>query len=195
MRIDRSKVAALAGVTALLVGGGTALAGNDGDGDRTARCEARLAKMAELRGVSVEQLQANIEARLLARIEAALAAGSISPEQAAKLRERVADATFCRRVARPAVRHAVRHLLAVAADYLGLTRAELRAQLPGTSLAALAEKQGKTVEGLEAALLAPAKERLAKAVAAGVVTQARAAARLDRLERLVERLVQKTFPA
>jgi hypothetical protein len=195
MRIDRSTVAALAGVGALLVGGGAALAGNDGKGDRSARCEARLAKIAERRGVSVEQLKAIIEARLLARVEAALAAGTITSEQATKLRQRIADATFCPRAARPAARHAVRHLLAAGADYLGLARAELRNQLRATSLSALAEKQGKSAAGLEAAMLAPAKERLAKAVAAGTLSQARADARLSRLERLVERLVSRTFPA
>ena len=193
MRVNRAAVAAVAGVAALVIGGGSALAGGS-DGDKGGRCEAQLAKIAERRGVSVDQLQADLKARLLARVDAALTAGRISGDQAARLRERIADATLCARTKRH-VHHAIRGLFAAAAEYLGLSRSELREQLPGTSLAALAVKQGKTVEGLKAALLAPAKSRLAKAVADGVITQPRADALLARLGTLVDRLVAKTFPA
>ena len=93
------------------------------------------------------------------------------------------------------MRLAVRGMLRTAADYLGLTKAELRAQLPGTSLAVLAQQQGKSVEGLKAAMLAPAKEKLAKAVESGRITQAQASRLLERLERLADRLVSRTFPA
>ena len=85
-------------------------------------------------------------------------------------------------------------MLSAASDFLRLDRAELRAQLPGSSLAALAEKQGKTVSALEAAMVAPAKARLAKAVANGRITQARADAALKRLETAAERLATKVFP-
>jgi hypothetical protein len=93
------------------------------------------------------------------------------------------------------VRHGIRGLLGSAADYLDLTRAELRAQLPGTSLATLTQNQGKTVAGLKAAMLAPAKARLARAAESGRITQARASKRLAKFENLVDRLVAKTFPA
>ena len=42
-------------------------------------------------------------------------------------------------------RIAARSMLRAAADFLGLNREQLRAQLPGTSLPGLAEKQGKSV--------------------------------------------------
>jgi len=193
MRTNRTVVGAIAGATALLVGGGTALADQGGD-NRGAGCDARLARIAEARGLTVAQLEAQIEARLLARVDAALAAGRISSEQAAKLRLRVEAGSACRGT-RHAVRQGIRGVLAAAADYLGLTRAELRAHLPGTSLGALTEKQGKRVAGLKAAMLAPAKQRLARAVGAGRITQAQADERLARLESLVDRLVAKTFPA
>jgi hypothetical protein len=48
---------------------------------------------------------------------------------------------------------------------------------------------GKSVDGLVAAIVAPAKERLAKAVAAKKLTQQRADALLDRLTDRVERAV------
>ena len=193
MRINRYAVAAVAGAVAVLFGGGAALAGQAGGGDRSARCQDRLAKIAERQGISVAELEAQIKARLLARVDAAESAGRITSERAAALRQRIAGGSLCPG-RRHVVRHGVRGMLAAAADFLGLTKTELREQLPGTSLAALAEKQGKSVDALEAAMLAPAKERLAKAVESGRITQAKADEALERLEQLVDKLVSKTFP-
>ena len=196
MTVNRYSLTALAGAAALLVGGGSALAGKSG-GDEGAgsRCQERLARIAERRGVTVEQLQADIQARLLARVDAALAAGRITSDRAAKLRERIASLSLCSVKIRHAVRRGVGQALTAAAAYLDLSKSELRDRLHGTSLAALAVKQGKTVDGLEAAMLAPAKERLAQAVSAGSMSQMQADRRLARLELLVARLVSRTFPA
>jgi hypothetical protein len=194
MRTNRAAVAAIAGSGALLVGGGSALAHRGGADERADRCKERFQRTAEARGLTVAQLGARIEARLLAQNEAAFAAGRISSEQAARLRLSIQSGSPCSS-ARHAVRHGIRRMLGSAADYLDLTRAELRAQLPGSSLAALAQKQGKTVAGLKAAMLAPAKASLARAVAGGGITQAQASERLARLENLVDRLVANTFPA
>lgn len=192
MRPNRHAVGALAASAMLLVGGGTALAAS-GDGDRGARCEERLAQAAETRGVSVEQLKADIEARLFARIDAAEKAGRISKERAAKLRERVGAAELCGARKHVKARFAARGMMKSAADFLGLDRDELRQQLPGNSLAALAEKQGKSAAALEAAMVAPGKARLAKAVTDGKITQARADAALEGLEKLADRLASKVF--
>jgi hypothetical protein len=193
MKINRYAAGVLAGAGALLIGGGVAVAG-PGDGDRSARCDERLAKIAEERGVSVEQLEANIEARLLARIDAAEKAGRISSERAAKLRDRVSEGSLCRAAHHRKARIAAHSMIGAAAKFLELDRAELREQLPGNSLAGLAEKQGKKVADLKNAMLAPAKERLAKAVANGRITQAQADELLDKLEMLVDKLAVKTFP-
>jgi len=193
MRLNRHAVGAFAASAMLLVGGGAALAAA-GDGDRGARCEERLANAAERRGVSAEQLQADIKARMLARIEAAEKDGRISSERAAKLRERVADANLCGARKHVQARFAVRGMLKAAADFLDLDRAQLKAQLPGNSLAGLAEKQGKSAADLKAAMVAPAKARLAKAVADGTITQARADMAAERLDKLAERLATKEFP-
>lgn len=200
MRPNRGAVAAVVGSAAILVGGGTAAlagdGGNQGSQDRQARCQARLAKIAEHRGVTVAQLEAQIKARLAARVDAALAAGKISADRAAALKERIASFEFCSGAGRhPLVRHGVRGMLKAAADFLGLSGPELRAQLPGTSLAALAQSQGKSTSDLEAAMLAPAKDRLAKAVASGHITQARADQALARLTTLADKLASRTFPA
>ena len=191
-RLDRRAVGALVGAMALLAGGGAALAASGAD--HSARCDQRLERIAERRGVSVDQLRADVGARLLARIDAAEASGLLSSERASALRQRVSDGSLC------AARHvrariAVRGMLKAAAGFLGLDRQELREQLPGDSLASLAAKQGKSKADLEAAMLAPASARLAKAVANGTVSEARAGAILARLERIVERLATKEFPA
>lgn len=194
MKFDRYAAGALAATVTLAVGGGAALASSS-DGNRTTRCEARVARIAERHGITVDQLEAKLEARLLVRIDAAEKAGRISPERAANLRERVSEGSLCGAAAQARVAFAARGMLRAAAGFLGLDRVELRAQLPGTSLAALAEKQGKSVAALEAAMVAPAKARLATAVANGRLKQARADALLDRLEQAADRLAQHVFPA
>jgi hypothetical protein len=192
MKINRYAAAGLVGAGALLIGGGVAVAG-PGDGDRGARCEDRLAKVAKERGVSVEQLQADIKAKLLARIDAAEKAGRLSSERAANLRERVSDGNLCQGARHAKMRIAARGMMRAAAEFLGLDRDEFRAQLPGSSLADLAKKQGKSVDALTAAMVAPGKERLAKAVASGRISQARADEISEKLELRAAKLAAKTF--
>jgi len=194
MRPNRHTVGALAATAAVLVGAGAALAASPGTADRSSRCEARVARIAERRGVTVEQLTTDVKARLLARIDAAEKAGRISSERAAKLRERVTEGSLCGARHHAHARVALHGMLRAAAGFLGLDREELREQLPGTSLAALAEKQGKSVSALETAMVAPAKQRLAQAVSDGKLTQARADAVLERLEDAADRLAKHVFP-
>ena len=167
----RTVLGAVAASALLFVGGGAAVAAS-GDRAAGARCEARL----------------------LARIDAAEKAGRISTELAVRLRQRVSEGRVCARLHQRVARVAAHSMLRAAADFLGLDREDLREQLPGRSLAELAQKQGKSVAALEAAMLAPAKERLARAVANGHISQARADEVLDRLEKLADRLATKEFP-
>jgi len=194
MRVNRIAAAALTGAAVVLVGGGTALAGQAGHEKAGTRCEERVAKFAGNRGVSVAELEAGIKAKLTARVDSALAAGRITSERAARLKERIAEGSLCQGV-HVRAKLAVRSLLRSAAEFLGLTKAELRIELPGTSLGALALEQGKSIESLKAALLAPAKARLAKGVDAGRITRARADRRLERIEGRIDRLVARTFSA
>ena len=194
MKLNRTLAVAVAGATTVLIGAGAALAGPDGSEQRGARCEALVAKIAEQRGVSVAELEARIKERLTARVEAALQAGRISADRAARLEKRITEGHLCTG-AHVRARLADRGLLAAAATFLGMDKAELRAALPGTSLAALAEKQGKSVAALEAAMLDRVEAKLAKAVEARRLTATRAARLLGRLSKHVDRLVSKTFPA
>ncbi len=193
MRTNRYAAAAATGAVALLIGGGAAFAGQSAE-DRGARCEARIAKIAEKHGMTVEQVEAKVKERLTARVDAALDAGRITAERAAILKERITEGSLCQGAHGLKAKHRKHRLLAAAAEFLGLDRAELRAALPGTSLSALAQKQGKSVADLRAAMLAPAKAKLTKAVESKRVTQERADQLLDRIEVRVDGLIARTFP-
>ncbi|MDQ3122685.1 MAG: hypothetical protein M3Q59_09140 [Actinomycetota bacterium] len=193
MRTNRYVAAAATGAVALLLGGGAAFAGQSAE-DKGARCEARLAKIAEKQGLTVAEVAARVTERLTARVDAALQAGRITPERAAMLKERIAEGSLCKGHALRA-RLGRHRLLAAAAEFLGLDRAELRAALPGTSLSALAEKQGKSVADLKTAMVEPVKAKLAKAVEGNRISQERADRLLERIENRVDRIVVKTFPA
>jgi hypothetical protein len=66
--------------------------------------------------------------------------------------------------------------LQAAATYLGVSQAALAKDLrSGQTLAAVAKAKGKSVSGLEAALLAPAEKHLAATVSGGHMTRAQAA--------------------
>lgn len=194
MRTNRYVAAAATGAVALLIGGGAAFAGQSAD-DKNARCEARLARVAEKHSVTVAQVEARVKERLTAKVDAALEAGRITPERAAMLKERIAEGSLCQGAHAFRAKHRRHRLLAAGAEFLGLDRAELRAALPGTSLSALAEKQGKSVVALKAAMLAPVRAKLAKAVGTNRISQDRADMLLDRLEDRVDRLVARTFSA
>jgi hypothetical protein len=76
------------------------------------------------------------------------------------------------------------------ASYLGITQAQLRSALvSGKSLAQIAQAHGKTTDGLVAAIVAAAKTRLDKAVAAGHLTSTQEQAILGKLDNVVKVLV------
>jgi lambda repressor-like predicted transcriptional regulator len=73
---------------------------------------------------------------------------------------------------------------------LDLTRAEIRDRLKaGSSLAAIAEAQGVSVEDLKATLIADVTAHLAQKVAAGEHTQAEADAKLAKFTANIDRLI------
>jgi hypothetical protein len=81
------------------------------------------------------------------------------------------------------------------ADYLGLTQSALRTQLQaGKSLADVASAQGKTVAGLQAAIVAAATTKLDAAVSAGTITAAQESSRLADLKSHLDDIVNRTGP-
>ena len=192
MRRHIALAAALVAVAALAFGAGSAAAADTPSlGDAVA---ARL-------GIKGDQLRAAFKAERNARIDAAVAAGRLTPEQGAKLKERVANAKGLGIVARRAFAQRHKALVArivnanrlgAAAKYLGMTPKEVRtARQSGQSLAQIATSKGKSVDGLVAAIVAPAKARSAKAVSNGKLTQQRADELIARLTERVQALVKR----
>jgi hypothetical protein len=192
----------LAGIVAAvsLVGAGTAAAADKPAG--SGLIDAVAAKL----GVTPDKLQAAFKAVLYERIDRAVADKRLTPEQAAKLKERIAQGQGLGLGARKAFKERAAKLrqrivergtkLGPAAKYLGFeTNAKLRAELAkGTSLAKIAQDRGKTVAGLVQEMVAPAKQRLDAAVTAKRLTQERADAILKRLTERVTKLVNTSFP-
>jgi hypothetical protein len=152
-------------------------------------------------GVTPEKLRTAFTDALAARIDAAVKAGKLTPEQGAKLKERIANAKGLGIGARRAFTQKHKALVArivrvnrlhLAAKYLGMTPKEIRtARQDGQSLAQIATSKGKSVDGLVAAIVAPAKARAAKAVSNGRLTQQRADELIARLTERAQALVQR----
>jgi pyrroline-5-carboxylate reductase len=156
-------------------------------------------------GITADTLREAFKDALDARVDAAVKAGRLTPEQGAKLKERIANAKGLGRLAfHRAIRHhrgLVRgiqhraHAPGVIAKYIGIPPKELRSELrSGKSLAQIATAHGKTEDGLVNATLAPVKSRLDRAVQNKRLTQQRADEILARLTDGVKKAVERTPP-
>jgi hypothetical protein len=83
----------------------------------------------------------------------------------------------------------------VAAQYLGINRSMLRRELDsGRSLAEIASSApGRSVDGLRAAIMAAARERLAHAVADGWISSEEARRRLDDLPGRIDAVLERSW--
>lgn len=157
-------------------------------------CETYRAAYAAALGVDVADLAPAAAKAAQAAIDAAVADGHLSAARAERLKARIAasDAGGCAKVLerigtakpdRPAA-GVVQDGAAAAAKALGMTSAELRAELrSGKDLKAIAAEKGVPYATVTAAALAPVKARLDAAVAAGTLTQKRADKILAKLEK------------
>src|SRR5262245_1283966 len=83
-------------------------------------------------------------------------------------------------------------LVKTAADYLGLSVDQLRNEVDGgASLAEIATEHGKSVDGLEQAVIDAAKADLDKSVAAGDITAAEEQQMLSKLRLLIDDVVNR----
>ena len=191
--------------TALLAAALTAIVLGTGASAAVAAESPSLAdEVAKRLGVTPEQLRAAFKATRTARVDAAVKAGRLTPEQGARLKERITKANGLGLGARKGFagkRKAFGDRIAKAArgkgpaaTYLGMTRQALFAELKkGKSLAQVARERGKTVEGLVAAVVAPLEKQLAKAVDAKRLTQQRADEILARFTDGTRKLVERQF--
>ena len=157
-----------------------------------------LAQIATAKGKSVDGLETALVAAIKTKVDAAKAAGKIDAaradrllQRAPRLVERLVNAKPRARATR--ARAARGGLLKAAATYLGVTNAQLVTDLrAGKSLAQVATAKGKSVDGLEQALLAALKQKVDAAVAAGRLPAARAQKLLERAPAHIERLVNRS---
>ncbi len=186
-----SRNMAVAGIAAMVlaVGGGAAFATTAGE-----ERDAFLSDIASRLGVEQGELEQALQGAQLDRLDAAVEDGEISEDRAAEIRERIESGEG---LLFGGFRHHHRGGgagLETAAAYLEMTPEELRDALPGSSLAQLAEAQGKSVEGLEQALVDAKRERLNQEVADGRLTEAEAQEKLAEIESRVSDKVNREVP-
>jgi hypothetical protein len=196
-RKRRNRFIAGAVAAVALVGGGSAIAASQLGSEEDQ--QAILDDAAEQLGVEPSELSDALKDAYKARVDAAVEAGELTQEQGDAIKERIDSGElpllgFHR--GGPHGHHGPLHgNFDAAATYLGLTEAELREQLEsGQTLAEIAETEGKTVDGLEQALVDAAEEDIAAAVEAGRLTQAQADEILAGLPDRIDDVVNGTFP-
>ena len=199
-----SQVVVIVVVAAIMaVGAGVAVAGG-GLGAASDR-QAFLNDVAKRLNVTPAELKAALEGAYADRLDAAVAAGKLTKEQAdaLKLRAKGGGLPLFGLHHRGGFgggpgggRHGATALAGIAkyvagiSKYLGLTPAELRAELAkGKTLAQIAKAQGKSVDGLTKQLAAGLTAKLDAAVKAGRLTQAQADEVQTRTTELLDDLV------
>lgn len=164
-------------------------------------CEAWQKEFADELGVSVDDLVPAAKAASIAAIDAAVAAGDMSEERAAALKEKIEafDGDGCRFFGHPFKgggghgfkAHFGGPLLSVAAEAIGIDPGELKQALrSGDSLQDVASAEGKDYNTVKQAIHDAVKTRLDAAVAEGL-DQARADEILSKLD---EALAAGEFP-
>ena len=193
------RVIASAGAAAALAGAGGAFAAVHGTGTTPPDPKAVLNDVATRLGVGEAALEKALKDSAAARVDAAVAAGTLTTDQAAKIKAQIEAGTP--RIGGFGLRggFGVRHggqSLSAAATYLGMTTADLATELrSGKTLAAVANEKGKDVAGLEDAIVADSKTRFDAAVAAGRLTAAHEQQLLADLKSRVDALVNGTLPS
>jgi len=193
MAMKRKVIAGAA--AALAVGGAGAGVAATKLSSPTAENKAVINDAAKSLGVEPSKLDAALKKAIENRIDAAVAAGRLTKEQGQELKQRVESGDFPL-FGPPAfgpgfgAPHPFFHGLDAAASYLGLTEAQLESRLnSGKTLAQGAKAEGKSVDGLKAAMLKDAKAKLDEAVKDGRLTKAQEQQALKGLEARIDDLV------
>lgn len=192
----------------LLIAGATAVAAASAGGAYAATQsgkdpqQAFINDVAKHLNVSPAQLTTAVKAALIDRINAAVKAGQLTQAQANRLKQRIEQSSRLPFFfGAPVERFGAPRLFAfraggplrAAAGYLGLTGEQLMGDLEaGKSLAQVATSRGKSVSGLEQAILAAETNRLNQLRSAGFITQAQEQRLLSRLSARIDRLVNRT---
>ena len=194
-----------AAAAVLAISAGVAVAGGALGSDK--EHEAFLSDAAKRLDVTPAELKAALQGAHEARIDAAVAAGKLTKEQGEALKQRAKDGGLPRfggghhggfggggdgHRGGPGGRRGPS--LDAAATYLGLTQAQLRAELEaGKTLAQIAKAKGKSVDGLKVALKAGVEKKLDAAVKAGRLTRAQADEMLSMMSDHLDALINGTL--
>jgi len=194
-------VVVLAGVGA--AGGAIAASGTF---DPQAEQQAYLNDVAGRLGVSSAKLEDALKGAAIDRVDAALAAGQITKDQADAMKAAINAGKLPFGVGlgpgmgfrfgwHGGLLFAGGGPLEAAATYLGLTQDQLQTQLgSGKSLADIAKAQGKSVDGLEQAMIAPVQAKLDQAVKDGKLTSAQRDQALTKIKASIDDLVNGKMP-
>ena len=200
----RTLIAATAAGLAI-AGGGAAVAASQSDSPGSSFWDS----VAKHLGISSDKLEDATKAAAVDQVDKALEDGRITKEQADELKSRIESGEFPpffgpgffggfrgpHGMDGPGHHFFFGEKDSAAADYLGLTEAELREKLfAGKSLADVAKAEGKSVDGLKQAILAGAKSHLDGAVADEHLTQEQADAIYKRLQSTIDDIVNGTLP-
>ncbi len=187
-RSTKIKIVAGAVASIAVAGGGAAIAATQTWSPRE-ESQAVIDDAAGQLGIQPSELSDALRKALENRVDQAVEDGRLTEAQADALKERIdsgAAPLIFGGFGGPGFGHGhFGHFadLDAAATYLGLTEAELRAELEdGKTLAEIAKGEGKSVSGLVQALVKEAKARIDEVVADGRLTQAQA----DELEEDLE---------
>lgn len=217
MQRSRKLITGGALALAVLVGGGAAIAGTSGTSPQS-ESKTLLDDVAGRIGVQPAALEQALEDAYKAQIDAEVAAGNLDKERGEALKARIDGGEVPLLGLRLRGGHergvegdgdgklerhergghgGPRMLLGIdaAATYLGLSEQELHEQLrAGKSLAEVATAQGKTADGLKAALTDALTTKLDEAVAAGKLTEERKAELLAKATEHLDDLIAGKLP-
>ena len=194
----KHKFAAGTGAALAVAGGGAAIAATQLS--PKAESQAVVDDAAKQLGVDPTKLSDALKQALENRVDAAVAAGTMTKAQGEQLKARIASSEFPLFGGRghgPGGRHGgFGGHLSAAATYLGVSEDALRTSLAGDkTLADIAKEKGKSTDGLVAALVADETNELDAAVAAGKLTKAQRDERLLQAKQRFQDLVDGKAPA
>jgi hypothetical protein len=192
------KITAGAAAVVAVAGGGAAIAANQLTPKQES--QAVVNDAASQLGVSADKLTAALKQALKNRVDAAVKAGRLTQAQGIELKQRIDSGEVpLLGVGGPGFhrhfgsRHGHGDELGAAASYLGVSQASLRSSLAsGKTLAQVAKSEGKSVDGLVAALVKAEKQEWAAAFKAGRMTDAQRDAMVAGLEQRMTALVNGT---
>jgi hypothetical protein len=197
----KRKVVAGAAAALAVGGAGAGIAATKIGHSPSEESQAVVNDAAKQLGVEPSKLSAALKKAYEDRVDAAVADGTITKAEGEALKQRL-EANGLPLVAPPlgfrhfGFRHDGPPGIPAAAKYLGLSESQLESKLEsGKTLAQVAKDEGKSVDGLVAALKGDLKQKLDQAVSDGRLTKAQEQQILAEADQHLNDLVNGKLPA